>query len=54
LAVDHAHLQQILDPVEALENELIACVKLDARLPVDALSTQLCAELALGLVSITS
>lgn len=37
-----------------LEYELVTRVKFDARLSIDALSAQLCTELALGFRPITS
>jgi hypothetical protein len=54
LAVDHVHLEKALDAVEALQNEFVAGIQLDARLSVDTLGAQFGAKLALWLGSIAT
>jgi hypothetical protein len=52
--VDYAHLEQALDAAQSFQDELVAGVELDAGLPVDALGSEFCAELALGLGPVAS
>lgn len=47
-------LEQAFDAVQVFQNELVACVKLDAGFAVDAFCVELCAKPALWPGSITS
>lgn len=50
----HTHLEQAFDTVEALQNQFVTRIELDAWLSIDAFSTKLCTQLALWFRSIAT
>lgn len=47
-------MQETFDARQALKNQLVSSVELDARLAIDAICVQLCAESTLGPTAITA
>ena len=54
MAVHQVNLQKVLDPAQPFQDQLVASVKLDPRLSIDALGTQLGTELAFRFGAVAS
>lgn len=54
MAVHQVNLQKVLDPAQPFQDQLVASVKLDPGLSIDALGTQLGTELAFRFGTVAS